>query len=258
MFVSFKAPTATVLLLCCAPGCKSEESPVLRVAPPEIASALITAEDVSPSNTITMPVEATGSAKFLIDAPLEKIRGEATLFRGVLHGNPRNLAATSGQLEVDLKSLALSTFEDEDKNATQTEHAQNWLGLGSDVPESQRMENQWVRFSLQSLSVAPNDLNEVAETLGRRTVQVTAEGALWLHGVSVQKKVKLELSFTGPADSPTAVELSTVQPLTLSLKEHDVKPRDITGKFLQGALEKVGDKIVDEVQLSVSSRASAQ
>jgi hypothetical protein len=34
-----------------------------------------------------------------------------------------------------------------------------------------------------------------------------------------------------------------------------VKPRDITGKFLQGALEKVGDKIVDRVQISLKLRA---
>jgi len=46
------------------------------------------------------------------------------------------------------------------------------------------------------------------------------------------------------------------EPLKLSLKEHDIKPRDLAGKFLAGALEKVGQKIDDTVQISLDLKAS--
>lgn len=258
MFVS-RMVSVVILLSLSTVSCKSEEAMTQRVAPPEMTRVNGTATSTQPDHTtVTLTINAAGSAKFLIDAPLEKVRGEATVFRGVLRGNPRNLAATSGQLDVDLKSLALNTFEDAGKNKTQTEHAQNWLGLGGDVPEVQRTENRWVRFSLESLAVTPNDLRDVPEKLGRRTVEAIAQGALWLHGTSVPERLRLTLSFTGPVDSPNTVDITTAEPLTVSLQEHDVKPRDITGKFLQGALEKVGEKIVDAVQISVSATASAQ
>ena len=40
--------------------------------------------------------------------------------------------------------------------------------------------------------------------------------------------------------------------MPVSLKEHDVKPRDVAGKFLAGSLEKVGDKITDTAQVSMT------
>jgi hypothetical protein len=49
--------------------------------------------------------------------------------------------------------------------------------------------------------------------------------------------------------------VTTLEPLPLSLKEHDIKPRDVAGKFLNGALEKVGKKIDDVVQISLDVTA---
>jgi hypothetical protein len=67
--------------------------------------------------------------------------------------------------------------------------------------------------------------------------------------------VKLAALFSGPPDAPTRVQVTTLEPLRISLKQHDVKPRDVAGKFLKGALEQVGEKIVDEVQVSFDFNA---
>jgi len=44
--------------------------------------------------------------------------------------------------------------------------------------------------------------------------------------------------------------------MRISMKEHDVKPRDVAGKFLDGALERVGKKIDDVAQISLDVSAS--
>jgi hypothetical protein len=80
---------------------------------------------------------------------------------------------------------------------------------------------------------------------------LTARGDLWIHGVSSPKTVKLIARFEGAPGAPSGVHVTTAEPLRLSLREHDIKPRDIAGKFLNGALEKVGKKIDDTVQVSL-------
>lgn len=230
---------------------KEEAPKPVRVAPPTQSTAAVTTE-----KTLSLSVVADGQASFLIDAPLEKIKGEAGKFRGTLHVNPGNLNETRGQVEVDLRSLQTRTFDDDGKNKTQSEHAQNWLELGEDVPERERKENQWARFKITSLKATPTTLVDAQGSGGQRRIEATAEGDLWLHGVSVPKTVKVALLFSGDATSPSGVTVETLEPLRLSLEEHDVKPRDLAGKFLQGALEKVGDKIVDEVQLTLRFAAA--
>ena len=67
--------------------------------------------------------------------------------------------------------------------------------------------------------------------------------------------VSATVTFAGPPEAPTLVRVVTAEPVRVSLKEHDVKPRDLAGKFLSGALEKVGQKIDDSVQLSLDLTA---
>jgi hypothetical protein len=241
-------PLAASLSLACS---KKEEATPERVAPPE---ALAAAAPAAEAKSFTLKEQ--GSATFLIDAPLEKIKGTAEKFKGSLSVNPERLSQTSGQVEVNLGSLKTHTFGDAGKDAKQTEHAHSWLELGADVPAKEREENQWVRFTIKSVSVSPDKLEAVPEQGGLRTLEVTAQGELWLHGVTAPKAAKLKVVFTGPPGSPSEVHVTTVEPLRVSLKEHDVKPRDAAGKFLQGALEKIGDKIVDEVHISLDFKAA--
>lgn len=242
-----------------ASGCGKEEPAPARVAPPAAASsaAVLTPAAAAQVTSKSFVVADEGSASFLIDAPLEKIKGTATRFRGNLLVDPAKLSATTGQIDVDLKTLKTSTFDDAEKNTKQTEHAQNWFELGNDVEAKQREENQWARFTIKSVKLTgPEKIAELKEADGARAAEITAEGNLWIHGASIAKTVKLLVSFKGPPDAPTTVQIKTVEAFPVSLKEHGVMPRDVAGKFLQGTLEKIGQKIDDKVQVSLDFKAT--
>ncbi len=229
-------------------GCKDEPA-VQRVAPP-------TASLSQPSVGATrFSVANTGTASFLIDAPLEKIKGHSGKVRGEITLDPADLMTTRGEVDVDLMDLVTETFDDAGKNATQTGHAHNWLEIGDDVEATRREENRFARFTIRSVENVSSKLADAPEKNGERTVMVSARGELWVHGVTSPRAIKLSASFQGPPAAPTALHVTTIEPLALSLKEHDIKPRDVAGKFLNGALEKVGKKIDDVVQISLDITA---
>lgn len=208
-----------------------------------------------PSGAVRFAVESKGTATFLIDAPLEKIKGRWTKFRGSIDLDAKDLAKSHGDVDLDLDDLKTETFGDKDKDTAQTEHAHNWLEIGADAKD--RDKNQWARFTFKSLeSVTPLSLADAPEQNGSRSIKVVAHGDMWLHGVTSPKTVKLTVSVSGPPGAPTAVKITTDEPIRVSLKEHDVKPRDVAGKFLNGALEKVGKKIDDTVQISLDVSAT--
>jgi polyisoprenoid-binding protein YceI len=223
-------------------GCSKDKSDSTRVAP---AAAAASASAGQKRFNIT-----AGTATFLIDAPLEKIKGRSTKLRGSLDIDPQNIKASRGQIEVDLDDLKTETFDDEEKNKSQTGHSKNWLEIGPDVEAKRREENRWARFTIKSIDTA-----SVTKAAGGTPITVMATGDFWLHGVSSPKTVSATVTFAGPAEAPTLVRVVTAEPLRVSLKEHDVKPRDLAGKFLSGALEKVGQKIDDSVQLSLDLTA---
>jgi polyisoprenoid-binding protein YceI len=229
--------------------CKDDAAQA-RVAPPAASAALAT------PGAASFHVEESGNASFLIDAPLEKIKGHSGRLRGSLTLDPKDLGKTSGEVDVDLADLTTETFEDRGKNSAQTEHAHNWLEIGNDVDPKAREENRFARFTFHSVDTSTTlDITSAAEQNGERKVGVTVNGNLWLHGATAPKTVKLMASIQGPPASPTRIRLQTAEPLTISLKEHDIKPRDVAGKFLAGALEKIGNKITDSVQVSLDVTA---
>jgi polyisoprenoid-binding protein YceI len=242
-------PLATVLA-----ACSKDEPAAPRTAPPT-ASAAAPAAAAAGQKRFEI---ASGTATFLIDAPLEKIKGRSTKVRGNLDVDPANLKTGKGRIEVDLDDLKTETFGDGDKDTSQTGHAKNWLEIGPDVEAKRREENRWVRFTINAIDDAnPTKLAAAEAKNGQRGVTLQASGDLWLHGVSSSKKVNVALTLDGSPEAPTAIRIVTSQPLKLSLKEHDVKPRDLAGKFLSGALEKVGQKIDDTVQISLDLTAKA-
>lgn len=240
-------PLATIFA-----GCSKDEPAAPRTAPPA-ASATAAA---APAAGLRRFELASGTATFLIDAPLEKIKGKSTKVRGSLDVDPADLKTGKGQIEVDLDDLKTETFGDAEKDTSQTGHAKNWLEIGSDVEAKRRDENRWVRFTIKGIDDAnPTKLAAAEAKNGQRSVTVQATGDLWLHGVASSKKVNVALTLDGPPDAPTSIRIVTSQPLKVSLKEHDVKPRDLAGKFLSGALEKIGQKIDDTVQISLDLTA---
>jgi hypothetical protein len=197
--------------------------------------------------------ENSGKATFLIDAPLEKIKGESDVLHVEVVVDPSHLNATRGTIKIDLGALKTKTFDDAEKDAKQTEHAGNWLGLGPEVDAKERDENRWVHFTIESVVVdGSDDLASIPLSDGTRTTNAVVNGELWLHGVKAKKATKVNLKFKGDAHAPTEVHVASLEPFFISLAEHDIKPRDVTGKFLQGALERVGQKIDDKTQISAA------
>jgi polyisoprenoid-binding protein YceI len=225
---------------------KDKSEPTERVAPTPSAAASATSGQKKLATI-------SGTATFLIDAPLEKIKGKSTQARGYLNVDPRDLKATRGQIEFDLEDLKTETFQDDAKNKAQTGHAKNWFEIGPDVDAKVREENRWARFTLKSID--PISATELAKAANGTPVPVRATGDLWLHGVTSAKTIAATATFDGPPDAPTSVHIVTTEPLTVSLKQHDIKPRDLTGRFLAGALEKIGQKIDDTVQISLDLTA---
>jgi polyisoprenoid-binding protein YceI len=246
-----KTCALTLISAAASLACDSKSEPASeRTAPPELATAKAAASAAPVSAESSLKIASEGMASFLIDAPLEKIKGKANKFGGAFTLNHDDIRKSTGQVEVDLKSLETHTFDDEDKNATQTGHAHNWMELGDDVDPKQREENRWVRFTIRSIESEASRLADLEVIDGERKAEVMATGDLWLHGISEPKKIPLIVTFVGAEVPPRSVRVATKSPLEISLAKHDIKPRDLAGRFLQGALEKVGDKIVDNVQVS--------
>ena len=222
-----------------------------RTAPPDAAVA-----GPAAAGSENLRVAEVGVATFLIDAPLEKIKGRWTKFRGTISVDPVDLTKSKGEIDLDLTDLKTETFSDPSKDKAQTEHAHNWLEVGADAPN--RETDRWARFTLGSVtSATPSSLAAAPDANGVRTVKLVVRGDLWLHGVTSPKTVTLTAAFSGPPAAPTSVHVTTDQPMPVSLKEHDVKPRDVAGKFLAGSLEKVGDKITDSALLTLDVTAVA-
>jgi len=209
---------------------------------------------------------AQNTVKIEIPAPLETTRAQLSGVRGVLDVDLGDLTKTAGVIEADLSGIKSSSFSDQDKNDTQTEHMRNWFGLGEDMPAAQREKNQWARFTITKVTKAdPSNFSKAptfSDALGTgRKFRIMANGDFTVHGITKSKVVELEASvFDVKSEgayqgAQRVLMLKTVKPFIVSLKEHDVKPRDTTGKFLSTALKVVGLKLSDDAQVSLDLRA---
>ena len=235
-------------LAACGKPPPSDEKPVAAPAVSAAAPAL----KVTPE----MPTLAAKKvrATFLIDAPLEKIKGISEEGEGNISLVPGDLGKTSGELKIKLSALRTETFGDKSQDDGQTEHARAWMEVGGDTPPGRRRAYEHATFTLRQVRVSPNDLAGMKEEPGGvRRALVNVMGDLRIHGVTVRRELVLVTTFTGPTDAPTEVTFKTETPFVISLREHDIKPRDSVGKFLNGALEKVGKKIDDKVQISLEA-----
>lgn len=205
-------------------------------------------KDAPPPDTKPFMI-VMGKGSFLIDAPLEKIKGGSDEAHGKLHVGTKDLSKSRGKVMVRLSTLKTATFADMDKDAAQTEHARNWMEVGPESTESARMKHEWATFDIKSVEAPPGALTEGA------VVKAKISGDLTIHGVTSPKTVPVTLRFKGPADAPTELVIKTDEAMAVSLKEHDVKPRDKVGSFLNGALDRIGKKIDDKVQVSFEATA---
>lgn len=210
---------------------------------------------------------ALNMVRIEIPAPLETTRAQLSGVRGMLDVDLNAPQKTVGTIEADLSGIMSTSFTDPDKNETQTEHMRNWFEIGEDVSPAIREKNQWAKFAIQKVSkVDPPSIDKVptfTDEIGTgRRFKITAEGDFTVHGITKPKTVELEATLYdvkpgGPRyqEAQRVLMLRTSRPIPISLKEHDVKPRDTTGKFLSTALKAVGLKLSDEAQVSLDLRA---
>ncbi|MGZ3423169.1 MAG: YceI family protein [Polyangiales bacterium] len=235
-------------------ACKNEpkEKPLKETPPPVAVSQQAVA-----AGKKRFAVATEGMVSVVIDAPLEKFKGDTKKLSGVLDIDVGNLKGSSGEIIADLDGFTTHTFADADQNETQTEHVHNWFEIGEKVEAAKRDDYKMARFTIESIDEASvPSVAAAKEEGGVRKVHLKATGQLRVHGRSSKKIVEVDVSFMGPPDAPTAITFKTTQPMVASLSEHDVKPRDLTGQFLAGALEKVGKKIDDKAQIDVEGKAA--
>jgi hypothetical protein len=194
-----------------------------------------------------------GKGTFLIDAPLEKIKGKSDEVTGHLDVDPKSIGKSRGEILVRLSTLKTNTFGEMDKDAAQTEHARNWMEVGNESASDARMKFEWAKLTVTGVEATPASLADAKD--GKIQAKVT--GDLTVHGVTSHKTVPVTVTFKGPADAPTELTIKTDEAMPVSLKEHDVKPRDKVGSFLNGALDRIGKKIDDKVQVSFEGSAKA-
>jgi len=249
-----------------ASGCSKSDSSAVTVA----ASASALASSTAPASAMVVKYTIAPDGKTSIDmpAPNEHIKAGTTVSDGSLDVDLKNIANTRGTVKVDLSSLTTTTFDDAKKNSGQTEHAHNWLEIGSLVTPDVMAANKYIVFALRTIDgTSAPDVTAVAPTKEGgediRTVTFMAHGEILLHGHKSNKDVSLEAKFHYPAGAaadskPTKIEIATKAPLHIVLAEHDVKPRDNFGKLATASFNLLGTKVADAADIMVMLTATPQ
>ena len=232
-------------------GCNGEgkktDAPTL--AP--TASALAASKSESKAAT-RWKVDEAGTASFTMKGHVETvIKGDTKKMRGQLEIDLADLTKTRGTIECDMTTLAMHTFDDEDKNEKQTVDAQTWLEVHDRIGDPAKVKaNQWAVYAIRTITSAePKDLSKGGAT---RTAKVTAKGELLLHGRKSEHSVDLEATFELDGDKPKSLKLRTASPLMVSLASHEVEPRDTAGKFLGWAGNAVlRDKVAEDSSVAL-------
>ncbi|HET9953144.1 MAG TPA: hypothetical protein VFQ61_01500 [Polyangiaceae bacterium] len=245
-----------------AAGCKEKQPENL--AP--VASALVSAP--KPAEAIKLTIDkASSKLEFLMEAPIEKISGEAdAAVEGELFVDTADLSKSTGLVRADLNKLVLYQEKREDekgqfgaraKNDLQNQHARNWLEISDDVPEQTRADNANVEYRISRLeNPSINDLSRAPGT--ERKVTATAVGDFRLHGRKNEKRAKIELIFTYANDKLASVRVSSLEALPIGLDEFDVRPREAFGKLAQKTLSALGSKVAQSAPIRVSFTARAE
>jgi hypothetical protein len=192
----------------------------------------------------------------------EHIKGDTSAAAGTLDVVPTDLGQSRGIVRVDLATFETKTFGDE-HDAAQTKHARTWLEavVGDKVNEDMR----WAEFAIRSIdNLTAADLTKVLPVkMGPddvRTVSMTVHGELLVHGHKLPKDGVVDVSLRYPsgaaADSkPTRIEVKSKQPMSVVLKEHDVRPRDPAGQVLSWTTNLIA-KVADAADVTVDIQAT--
>jgi hypothetical protein len=235
------AAGATLLLVLAAMGC--EEQPSTPLAP---SATALTDTQPKAAQALQFEIDSRGATvDFAMEAPNEKLRGRvADATRGTIEVDPGDLSKTTAHVYVDLGVLELyqraladdGTFKEEEKVPLQNEHARDWLEIGpcDDADDAAKCEkdkklNENVELVVTKVVAIPNDLRGVQN--GEAKVTATVTGNFLLHQHKAEKTAKLELRFEMKDGVPVAFAVETLEPFSVGLAEHDVRPRTAFGKL---------------------------
>ena len=108
----------------------------------------------------------------------------------------------------------------------------------------------------------PSDTDDSVEAGASETraVTFTARGQLLLHGFRVDQSAELRalFSYTGPAvpgSRPERLVIQTRGPFVVSLKAHDIQPRNESGVFVAQDAKLLGREIGTQAQVHVDLSA---
>lgn len=185
-----------------------------------------------------LTVKPGSSISFTMDAPLEKIKGEAKTVSGEITVDEADLKTVKGHINVDVTGIKLSTFEDAEKNTTQTEHMLNWMEVGESVDAATKE-----KFKTAKLEIT--GAKSVTKKSDSESI-IMADATLTLHGIAKPVALELSVQKTG-----TGYLVLSNKAFPISLESHDVRPRDLAGKILAKVSETLGQKVAKEAQVNV-------
>ncbi|MBX3209410.1 MAG: hypothetical protein KF764_30535 [Labilithrix sp.] len=266
-----KVATSTAVWICAGmvlsiAGCDDKKP---NLAP--VASALASSSAAPGASVRKFAVDDASKTTIEMEAPKEKIKAATTGGTGTLDLDVANLLNSRGEVKMDLSTIAMTTFAEAEKNASQTLHARTWLevadGESGKIDEQVKQTHRYAVYAIRSIDNASAlDVTKLPPTKDGsddvRTVTLTTKGELLVHGHKVERDADLEVAFRydagAAADKPKAVWVTTRKPLRVVLAEHDVKPRDGFGKIAKSSFHLLGTKVADNAEISLDIRAKAQ
>ncbi len=215
----------------------------------------------------TFSLDRSSSAvDFLMEAPLENIHGVVPhSMGGELFVDLADLSRSRGLIKIDIDPLELfqrkresedEALGEEVKSDTQNEHARTWFQISEDAPAEIREANRYAQFNVTRISDA-SAMNVLEMEGDERTVTLTAHGDFHLHGHTAQKSAQLELTFAFEGDEVRSMRVRTVSPITVSLAEHEIRPRSAFGTLAQATLSTLGEKIAEAAPITFEVTANA-
>jgi hypothetical protein len=250
-----------------AAGCdKKDDASAPTLAPSASSLAASVSEGMK---AVKFNIDASSTTAIDMPAPIEHIKADTSAAAGTLEVDLMNLANSRGEVKIDLTALKMHTFDEPGKNEAEGRDALTWLEvtpMDAGPTAEQAAANRWVLFAIRSIDgLSASDVTKVAPTaMGAeevRDVTLTAHGELLLHGHKVPKDATLDVKFFYPAGAPATskplrLNIATKAPFHVQLDEHDVKPRDASGKLKLAAIGLIGTKVANVADVSFDLHAT--
>lgn len=253
---------AAPLLVTALAASACEDKPSAQAAP-ESSALAPTKPAVMGSRTFSIE-KSSSKLDFLMDAPVEKIRGKlADAAVGDLQIDLEDITKSTGLVTIDIDGLEIfqtkadektGKFGEETKSDLQNEHMRNWLEISKETKEEKRALYRKAQFSIKSIEAA-GEKNIMKMSGAERKVAFKAKGDFLLHGRKTEKLTEMEATFKFEGDKPVSVTVKTTQPIPVNLDEHDVRPRDAIGTILQKTLSDLAPKVAKEAPINIEFEA---